>query len=183
MVGREINTQYYREDRQRPFDPGLVLVQASGLGLPGHYEDISFTLHAGEVLAIVGTEGSGREEVMRSVFGLERPTSGRLTVSGEEVTEYSPAGGVRRGLGYIPRERKIESIVAGLNVFENMTLCQLGAYNSRGFLRIPQEHAWRQIGSRSSRSRRPPNLPIVETCQAVTSRRLCSPSGAARVRT
>jgi ribose transport system ATP-binding protein len=141
MVGREINAQYYRENRQAPFDQSHVLVEASGLGLTGHYEDIDFSLHAGEVLAIVGTDGSGREEVMRSVFGLERPTGGRLAIEGEEVRGFSPAESVRRRLGYIPRERKIEGVVAGLNVFENMTLCQLGAYNRWGFLRVPEERA------------------------------------------
>ena len=141
MVGREINTQYYRENRQAPFDQSHILVEANRLGLAGHYEDIDFSLHAGEVLAIVGTDGSGREEVMRSVFGLERPTGGRLAIDGEEVSDFSPAEGVRRRLGYIPRERKIEGVVAGLNVFENMTLCQLGAYNRWGFLRVPEERA------------------------------------------
>ena len=141
MVGREINTQYYRENRQAPFDQSHVLVEANSLGLTGHYKDIDFSLHAGEVLAIVGTDGSGREEVMRSVFGLERPTGGRLAIDGEEVSDFSPAEGVRRRLGYIPRERKIEGVVAGLNVFENMTLCQLGAYNRWGFLHVPEERA------------------------------------------
>jgi ribose transport system ATP-binding protein len=141
MVGREINTQFYREDKQRPFDPDHVLVEATGLGLRGHYEDITFSLHAGEVLSLVGTDGSGREEVMRSVFGLEQPETGRLVVNGTRVTTYSPADAVRGGLGYIPRERKIEGIIAGLNVYENMTLCQLDAYNRWGFLRVPEERA------------------------------------------
>ena len=141
MVGREINTEYYREDRQRPFDAGRVLVEARGLGLPGHFDDVSFRLHAGEVLAIVGTDGSGREEVMRSVFGLERPKSGTLAIEGKDVADYSPAESVAHRLGYVPRERKIEGIVAGLNVFENMTLCQLSAYSRWGFLRTPDERS------------------------------------------
>jgi ribose transport system ATP-binding protein len=139
MVGRDINHQYYREDKQRPFDAARILIEARGLGLPGHYEEISFQLHAGEVLAIVGTDGSGREEVMRTIFGLERPRKGELLIEGDPVTEYSPAAGVARRIAYVPRERKIEGIIAGLNVFENLTLCQLGRYSRFGFLRVAEE--------------------------------------------
>ena len=141
MVGRLVNTQYYRESGQKPFDATRVLVEASNLTLPGHYADVSFRLHAGEVLAIVGTEGSGSEEVMRSIFGLEHPTTGSLTVGETKVTRYSPADSVRLHLGYVPRERKIEGIVSGLNVFENMTLCQIGAYSTGGVLRVSDERA------------------------------------------
>jgi len=141
MVGRLIKTEFYRESKQLPFDQHNTLLQARGLSLRGHYEDISFGLHAGEVLAIVGTDGSGREEVMRSVFGLECPTSGLLEVGGEKVTEHTPAEGVRRRIGYVPRERKFEGIVPGMNIFENMTLCNISALSGNGFLHIQEERS------------------------------------------
>ena len=141
MVGREINTEYYREGKQAPYDAGRVLVEAEGIARAGHYQDISLALHAGEVLAIVGTDGSGREEVMRSIFGLDRPDHGRITVKGAARTRFSAADGVARGMGYIPRERKVEGIVAGLNVHENMTLCQLGRYSRGGLLEVGRERA------------------------------------------
>jgi len=141
MVGREVNTEYYREDKQKPYDAERVLVETRGLGLTGHYSDVSLTLHAGEVLAIVGADGSGREEVMRSIFGLERPDRGEVLIRGERVTEFSAASGVEHRIAYVPRERKIEGIVSGLAVYENMTLSQLGKYSAYGVLRIAQERA------------------------------------------
>ncbi len=141
MVGREINTEYYRENKQRPFDASRVLVEANGLGLKGHYSDVSLQLHPGEVLAIVGTDGSGREEVMRTIFGLERPDEGSVKIKDVPVRQFNAAYGVEHGVGYVPRERKIEGIIAGLNVFENVTVSQLHRYSTFGLLNISKERA------------------------------------------
>lgn len=140
MVGREISKEYYREEKQRPYNAD-VLVEAKGLCHQGKYENISFTLRRGEVLSLVGVEGSGGEEIMRTVFGLERPDRGSLAIKGKTVRRFTPANGVASGVGYIPRERKIEGIVAGMSVFENMTLSQMGKYSVGGVMRRRAERA------------------------------------------
>ena len=139
MVGRDINQEYYREEKQRPYDVQKLLLQADQISLPGHYRDISVKLHAGEVLALVGVEGCGSEAILRTIFGLERMQSGALAVQGSQVHDFGPSQGVARGIGYVPRERKIEGIVGGMNVFENMTLSQLGNYARAGVLDIGSE--------------------------------------------
>jgi ribose transport system ATP-binding protein len=141
MVGRSINKEYYREEKQRPYDPSQVLLSVKGLTQGTHYRDITFDLHAGEVLAIVGTDGSGREEIMRTIFGLERPDTGSVEIEGRPVTRFSPREGVARGVGYIPRERKVEGIVAGMNVHENITLSQMKKHAALGVLNIAGEKA------------------------------------------
>ena len=141
MVGREVDKEYYREQKQQPYDPGTVLVAFDGVSLGARYRDISFALHPGEVLCLVGTEGSGREAILRTIFGLETPTAGRVTIKGEAVASFTAQGGVRRGVGYVPRERKVEGIVGGMNVYENMTLSQMGRYASAGVLRTGEEKA------------------------------------------
>ncbi len=141
MVGREIDRRYYREHRQQPYAKDAPIVVAEGLTQAGGYEDVSFALHRGEVLTLVGAEGSGVEPVMRTVFGLERPDSGRLTIKGEQVRSFTPAAGVARGVGYIPRERKIEGIVGGMSVAENITLSQLGGYSTAGVIAHDRERA------------------------------------------
>ena len=143
MVGRDISKEYYREEKQKPCASD-VLVEAKGLTHAGKYEDISFKLRRGEVLSLVGVEGSGGEGIMRTVFGLERPDSGSLEIKGREVRRYSAANGVEHGIGYIPRERKIEGIVAGMSVVENMTLSQLGNYSKSGVLKKGSERATAQ---------------------------------------
>ncbi|PRH89263.1 sugar ABC transporter ATP-binding protein [Labrys okinawensis] len=139
MVGRDINQEYYREEKQRPYDVQRLLLQADRISLPGHYKDISVKLHAGEVLALVGVEGCGSEAILRTIFGLERMQSGTLSLHGGLVHDFGPSQGVARGIGYVPRERKIEGIVGGMNVFENMTLSQLGNYARAGVLDIGSE--------------------------------------------
>ncbi len=134
MVGRSIDNEYYRETRQKPFDPKTRLVELDRVSLPGRIKDVSLTLHAGEVLCLVGTEGSGREAIMRTVFGMLSPLSGSVRLKGEPVQRPTPRHAVERGVGYVPRERKVEGIVAGMTIYENMTLSQMGRYATAGVL-------------------------------------------------
>lgn len=141
MVGRDVDKEYYREQKQEPYDTANVLLRFEGVSNAGRFEDLSFDLHAGEVLCLVGTEGSGREAVLRVAYGLDTPTSGKVAVKGKQVTSFSAQSGVASGIGYVPRERKIEGIVNGMNVYENMTLSQLENYSTNGLLRVGEERA------------------------------------------
>lgn len=141
MVGRNVNNEYYREPRQKPYDASAEVLRMEGVGLPGRIRDISLTLHRGEVLCLVGTEGSGREAILRTIYGMRTPIEGRVTIKGQPVTRFTPQEAVARGVGYVPRERKIEGIVAGMNVFENMTLSQMGRYSKAGVLNVGAEKA------------------------------------------
>lgn len=141
MVGRNVDREYYREQRQTPYNPAEVLLQMQGVGLPGRVRDISLRLHAGEVLCLVGTEGSGREAILRTIYGMRTPVAGTVSIRGRQVAVFTPQAAVAAGVGYVPRERKIEGIVAGMNVFENMTLGQLGRHSAAGVLRIAGERA------------------------------------------
>ncbi|MEZ5670780.1 MAG: sugar ABC transporter ATP-binding protein, partial [Alphaproteobacteria bacterium] len=124
MVGRDRHAEYYRESAQRPFADNVVL-SARGLGLKGHYQDVDFDLHEGEILGIAGVIGSGREEVCRTLFGFSRPSEGEIRIDGTPVRIASPSDAVRRRIGYIPRERRNEGLVLFLSVSANMTLANL----------------------------------------------------------
>jgi ribose transport system ATP-binding protein len=141
MVGRNVDREYYREQRQKPFDAAKVLLEMKGVGLPGRIKDINLTLHAGEVLCLVGTEGSGREAILRTIYGMRTPVTGTVTMKGRQVGSFTPQAAVAAGVGYVPRERKIEGIVAGMNVYENMTLSQLGRHSVAGVLKVAGERA------------------------------------------
>jgi len=139
MVGRDVDAEYYREARQLAYQPGQPLLEVQGISRALSYNNISFDLHPGEVLALVGTEGSGTEEIMRTVFGMLRPHLGKIRVGGQPFDSFSPANAVEHGIAYVPRERKVEGIAAGMNVFENITLPQLGKYSRFGLLRSGEE--------------------------------------------
>ena len=141
MVGRAINTGYYSENEQGQAGDA-VLLEVANLTRPGKYQDISFKLHAGEVLALVGVEGSGCQDLMRQLFGLDdAPASGTISLHGERVDALSPKACVEHGLGYVPCERKIEGIVGGMALFENITLPSLGNYSYAGLLNAGVERA------------------------------------------
>jgi ribose transport system ATP-binding protein len=133
MVGRGRRSEYYRESSQKPYRDE-VLLSAEQLCLDGQYRDVDFALHAGEILGITGVIGSGREAVCRTLFGFERPTSGRLVVGGEPVSFTSPADAVDRGIGYLPRERRTEGLVLFLSVIANTTLASLETVERAGLI-------------------------------------------------
>ncbi|WP_420328367.1 sugar ABC transporter ATP-binding protein [Mameliella sp.] len=138
MVGRDVDKEYYREQKQKPHGDE-VLVSFDKVSVDHKYSGISFDLHRGEVLCLVGTEGSGREAILRTIFGLEKPSAGSVRIRHEEVRQFSAQNSVAAGVGYVPRERKIEGIVAGMNVYENITLSQMKNYAAGGVLRLGEE--------------------------------------------
>ena len=140
MVGRSLQAEYYREPLQRPFGDEVVL-ELHGLGRGAAYKDVSLKLHAGEVLGIAGVIGSGREEVTRTLAGFAPHDRGRLTVGGREVRLSTPAEAVDMGLGYIPRERRVEGLVLFLSVAANITLPNLKRLVRYGLIDASEERS------------------------------------------
>ena len=121
MVGREVTLAGGREPGQAAA-AGEVVVQARGLARRGALQPVDLELRAGEVLGLGGLLGSGRTELARLLFGLDRANAGELRIGGQPVQLKHPAEAVARGLALCPEERKTEGIVAGLSVRENIVL-------------------------------------------------------------
>ena len=109
-----------------------AFLQAKGLGLTGSIQPFDLELHKGEVVGLAGLLGSGRTELARLIFGLDQPDAGSLEVEGAEVSHYSPAASIQRGVGLAPEDRGAEGIVADLSVRENIILA---VQANRGWLR------------------------------------------------
>lgn len=140
MVGREINTEYYRQDQRLPFDESAPLLSVKSASVAGKFEDVSFDLHAGQVLCLVGTEGAGREAIVRTIFGMHSLDEGAITFFDNPALKISsPHAAVANHIGYMPRERKIEGIFASMNIAENITSSQLGSYSRYGLLKKADE--------------------------------------------
>jgi ribose transport system ATP-binding protein len=138
MVGRELHAEYYREARQRV--PGeTVVIRAEHLTVDGSYRDVDFTLRQGEILGIAGVIGSGREALTRTLFGFLPHTSGTLTVSGRPVRLSSPDQAAALGVGYIPRERRVEGLVLSLPIVPNITLASLATVMKTGAIQTKRE--------------------------------------------
>jgi monosaccharide-transporting ATPase len=98
------------------------VLAASGVSRRGAVSHVDFEIRSGEILGLAGLLGSGRTEVARLLFGLDRVDGGTLRVKGAEVSLRDPAQAITRGLGFCPEERKTEGIVEDLSIRENIVL-------------------------------------------------------------
>jgi simple sugar transport system ATP-binding protein len=122
MVGRDVTSVGARELRGDSPADAPVVVEACGLGRRGALQPMDMQIRAGEVLGLGGLLGSGRTELARLIFGLDRADSGCIRVDGAAIELRHPADAVGLGFALCPEERKTEGIVAGLSVRENIVL-------------------------------------------------------------
>ncbi len=139
MVGRQLDHDYYREPRQRPASDRLV-IEANHLRKHGAFEEVSFSLHEGEVLGVAGVVGSGREALARCLAGLDTFDDGDITIDGRSAHLDTPHQAVKMGIGFVPSERRVEGVVAALNVAENMSLASRGRFVHYGLIDFAAEN-------------------------------------------
>ncbi len=134
MVGRDLDGSYYHEADQQPFQSARIRLSVRGLSRRGLFEDVSFDVHAGEVLALAGVQGSGREDICRTLFGTDSYDAGTIEIDGAVAEFSSPAEATLEGVAYCPAERRIEGVITGMSVAENMTLVHLRQVETGPFL-------------------------------------------------
>lgn len=132
MVGHAQRAPQRSGVHDQSTDPALEI---TGLSRKGAYRDVSLTVHPGQCVAIVGTIGSGREELCRAVFGAEGYDSGTIKVEGKDIHRWRMGKAVRNGVAYVPAERKVEGMVGGLSGAQNLTLAKPGPAASGPLLR------------------------------------------------
>ena len=138
MVGRALHHEYYREARQG--EPAAEIAMAArDLSSRTGFRNVSFTLRKGEILGIAGVIGSGREALARCLAGLARIDSGTLEIGGRVRRFGRPSEAVAAGVGYLPRERRIEGVVTGVPVIENMTMSALDEFTAAGLIQRGRE--------------------------------------------
>ena len=110
---------------------GPVRLSVEGLGRRGVLHDVSFEVHASEILGIAGLVGSGRTELLRSIFGADRIDSGDLTLDGKPLKVSQPRDAIAAGLALLPEDRRHQGLVESFGIRENVTLASLAAFRSR----------------------------------------------------
>ena len=130
MVGRDVNNVFDREKAEI----GEVVLDVQNISREGVFEPISFQVHAGEVLGFSGLIGAGRTEIMRCIFGLDKMSSGKICLNGEELHIHSVADAVKAGICMVSEDRRRESIVPLMSVRENIALPSLNQMTKGGFL-------------------------------------------------
>lgn len=130
MVGRELTERY----PARHPSPGEPVLEVKNISSKGRFENVSFSVRAGEIVGVSGLMGAGRTEMMRAIFGLDPLDSGEIWVRGKKVTIKKPDDAVKHGIGFITEDRKDEGLVLDFSVRENMALPNLFSFSSRGFI-------------------------------------------------
>lgn len=145
MVGRPVDQIFPK----RKVEIGEPILAVSGYCHPTEFADINFELRRGEILGFYGLVGSGRSELMQGLFGITRPSKGAVKIDGKVVVIRSPEQAIRYGMVYVPEERGRQGAIAGLPIFQNITLPSLERTSRRGFLRLAEEfHLARQYAER-----------------------------------
>jgi ribose transport system ATP-binding protein len=139
MIGRPLEEYFPSHVKAQT---GEELLRVEGLSSPGKFSDISFTLHAGEVLGFAGLVGAGRSEVAQAIFGLDPNAAGRVVVAGTPIRLDGPRAAMRAGVGLVPEDRKRQGLVLAMTALSNITLPILGALLSKwSFIRRRAERA------------------------------------------
>jgi len=123
MVGRAVDLSVEKAEAQ----PGATVLSVSDLTVIDErnqrvLDDVSFELHAGEILAIAGVQGNGQTELADTLLGLRTPASGVITLNGEDITTDPVRKVLDKGVGFVPEDRKKDGLVGEFSIEENFML-------------------------------------------------------------
>ena len=136
MVGRTLDDIYPKGNAQI----GEAVLEAKHLNAGKMVQDVSFTLHRGEILGFAGLIGAGRSEVMRAIFGVDPLDSGEIIIDGKKLEKHTPTDAIRAGLGLVPEDRKLLGLILDMSVRENTTLPCLPVEMKGGILSRKKEN-------------------------------------------
>ena len=146
MVGRDV--QFAVE--KAPAKPGKPVLQVQGMRVPSRVHkkeavrDVSFTVHAGEIVCLAGIEGNGQTELVYGLTGLEKLSGGTLTLDGADITHASIRQRSKDGMSHIPEDRHKYGLVLDYTLEKNMVLQRYWepAFQKGGFIRQDEVRAY-----------------------------------------
>lgn len=172
MVGRDIGSTY----PERNSKIGDVVLEAKNIVAEG-VKNVSFSVRAGEVLGIGGLVGSGRSELVNTIFGAQKMQSGEIFIKGKKVDINSPSKAIENGIGLIPEDRKLHGLMLEKDVGFNLSICILETISKYCVvtLRPRNRNSVRSLNACESSCPMPAFLQ--KHCPAATSRRWFLQSG------
>ena len=136
MVDRELKEQY---PRQRT-EPGAEMVRIEALSTPALLKNINLELHAGEILGVAGLLGSGRTELARAIFGVDKISGGRISIRGVDQKINSAGKAIGLRIGYLTEDRKQQGLILDLSVKENICLPSINRFSHLGIVKSSEEN-------------------------------------------
>jgi len=137
MVGRSLDALFPKEQAEI----GDVTLSARGLRRRGVFSDVSFELRRGEIVGLAGFVGSGRTEVARAMFGIDKLDGGELQIEGRRFRPRSARAALKRGLAYLPEDRLQQGLVQPMSISANASMAVLPELTPTGFLQPRRERA------------------------------------------
>jgi ABC-type sugar transport system ATPase subunit len=134
MIGRALKDVFPK----RTVEQGDVLLEVGNLSQAKLLRDISFQLHAGEIVGFAGIVGSGRTELARSIFGAD-PSTGEMRIDGKPYKPHSPAAAIRKGVALVTEDRKAQGLFLQLSVRINTTISGLRRLTRLGVINFGKE--------------------------------------------
>ena len=136
MVGREISDLFPKPK----VELGEEILRVENLCRTGYFKDVSFSVRKGEILGLTGLVGARRTEVVQTIFGAEKLTSGKIFFEGKEVKIKNPTEAMELGIGLLPENRQIEGLILDWGIGRNITLTELKRHVNVLFLDEKQEN-------------------------------------------
>ncbi|WP_424536065.1 sugar ABC transporter ATP-binding protein [Sphaerisporangium viridialbum] len=141
MTGRDVEYVFPPRPAPGSHDNRPEVLKVEGLTLPGRFTDVSLTVREGEIVGLAGLVGSGRSEIVETVYGARRASSGQVVLAGEPVPPGSTSKAVRLGMGLAPEERKSQALLMNESVARNITIAGLSKYAKFGWVDRKEESA------------------------------------------
>jgi ribose transport system ATP-binding protein len=155
MVGRPMESLF--PQRRKP-EVSETILDVRNLSAPPEVKDASFQLRRGEILGIAGLMGSGRTELIRSLFGIDRPAAGSTQVKGKVLNlQSTTARRLREGFSYLSEDRKGEGLALALSIGDNVTMTRFESCSQAGWLNLSRQRAQTKalVNSLSVKARHP----------------------------
>lgn len=138
MTGKSGGILAQTAGKAKKKDLGAPVFTVNKLTTP-KLKEISFELHEHEVLGFFGVEGAGQEELTKALFALIPAKYEAMTLHGKGIKVRNPYDAIRKGIGYIPRDRKEEGLIEGFSVRENVTLPSINQFTEFSFIKPQRE--------------------------------------------
>ncbi len=135
MVGRDMGDVYNIQHNKI----GEELLRVEGLNSQNKFSDISFNVHSGEILGLVGLVGAGRTEVMRAIFGVDPLDSGEIYVKGTQVQIKKPQDAIHHGIGFLTEDRHIDGLAMSLDIKRNINMYSYDLISRGGLVNMKKE--------------------------------------------
>jgi len=119
MIGRSFEAYFPKHIKN---EKGPEILRVENLSSPGKFENISFSLHCGQILGLAGLVGAGRTETAQAIFGLDNKTEGKIYIRDKQVNISSPSQALSYGIALVPEDRKRHGLVLSMNAAENICL-------------------------------------------------------------